>query len=86
MSRNLYEMLQNYRKYNKRLEIIAALATFLLVAGAILINYKLSICFKLLVVGNILSLHVHYKTGPTSFVVRDVIFLLISIWGALLWD
>lgn len=66
-------------------EIVGVFVLILGVAGVLLNNRKLRVCFILWMVSNILSAGIHVWLGPWTLVLRDMTFLILSIEGYILW-
>ena len=66
-------------------EIIGLISLCFAIAGVILNNRKMIICFPIWAVSNIIYLGMHWYLGSWSLVLRDVIYFGFSIEGYLLW-
>ena len=82
ISQKLSTILKSGRLY---IEAAAIFTTVIAIAGVVLNNYKVAMCFKLWIASNLLSAIIHVYTGPWSFIVRDLIFLALAIQGMVLW-
>jgi len=67
------------------IELIGTIATILAVAGVILNNRRLRLCFVLWLISNTLTLGIHAETAVWSLVARDAIFLVLAIEGWIKW-
>lgn len=65
-------------------EMLGWLATGFAVAGVVLNNNRLWPCFVLWMISNALSAAIHYRRGPKSLLVRDLIFFALA--GVGLWQ
>ena len=66
-------------------EIVGTVAAILAVAGVLLNNRKLRMCFILWMVSNALSAGIHACAGPWSLMLRDVVFFVLAIEGWIKW-
>jgi nicotinamide riboside transporter PnuC len=64
---------------------IGLVGTVLAVAGVVLNNYRLALCFVLFLGSNTLALLVHRRDKRPTMVLRDLIFLALAIQGLYLW-
>jgi hypothetical protein len=53
----------------------------LLAAGVTPAAIQSGACYWFWLAGNSLGIYTHYITGGKWFVVRDVVFLALAIWG-----
>ena len=67
------------------IEIIGTIALILSVLGVILNNRKLRVCFLIWLVSNTLCFIIHISTGVRSLMIRDLIFIILSIEGWIRW-
>jgi nicotinamide riboside transporter PnuC len=67
------------------IETIGTIATILAIAGVILNNRRIRLCFLLWLVSNSLTLIIHAQTGVWSLVARDGIFLILAVEGWIKW-
>ena len=67
------------------LEAIGAVATVLAIGGVLLNNRRVRACFYLWMISNALSAALHAHAGFTALLVRDLVFLLLSIEGLWRW-
>jgi len=66
-------------------EIIGTIVLVLGVAGVLLNNRKLRMCFILWMVSNLLSVGIHAWAGIWSLMIRDAVFFVLSIEGWIMW-
>mgnify|MGYP001581333398 FL=1 len=67
------------------IELLGAVATVLAIVGVILNNRKMTVCFYLWIVSNLLSALIHYDAKVWSLCVRDAIFIFLAIEGIWKW-
>jgi len=67
------------------LEIIGWTSGAVAVAGVILNNYRLRLCFLLWLASNSASAGLHLNAGMYGLAARDVVFLVLAIHGLILW-
>jgi nicotinamide riboside transporter PnuC len=67
------------------IELVGTFVTIVAVVGAWLNNRHKIGCFYLWIVSNALSAGIHVQTETWSLVVRDLIFLALSIEGIWVW-
>jgi len=67
------------------IEIAGMISTMFAVAGVVLNNRRLRLCFALWLVSNAVSLWIHVDAGVWSLAVRDGIFLLLAVEGWFKW-
>jgi len=67
-------------------EIAGVIAMMLAVSGVISNNRKLRVCFILWIISNILSGYIHFSTGVTSLLVRDILFTILAVEGWYKWS
>lgn len=67
------------------LEILGAVSMIFAVTGVILNNNRLSGCFYLWIISNLISGYLHWQGGMMALCLRDLIFTLLAIHGAYLW-
>lgn len=68
------------------IELISVIAGICAVAGVVLNNRKMRLCFPLWIVSNFMCLCVHWHTGLYALCVRDAIFCILAIEGMKLWQ
>ena len=66
-------------------ELIGVISTILGIAGVVLNNRRLRLCFLIWMASNALSLTIHAQAGIWSLVTRDGIFLILSLEGWFKW-
>lgn len=66
-------------------EIVGAVSGSLAVAGAVMNNRKMRVCFVVWAISNSLSVLVHVAYGTWSLAARDVVFLGLAVHGFILW-
>ena len=66
-------------------ELIGTIATVLAIAGVLLNNHRLRVCFLVWMVSNALTLGLHLHAGLYSLAVRDAAFLLLAVHGWVKW-
>lgn len=72
--------------YERRsIDAVGRIATVMAVAGVILNNARLWPCFLLWIVSNAMSAYIHYRLGPRSLMVRDLIFFTLACVGLWQW-
>lgn len=69
----------------RAIEAVGRMATVMAVAGVLLNNAMLWPCFLLWIASNTLSAWIHYRLGPRSLMVRDLIFLALACVGLWQW-
>lgn len=67
------------------IEVVGSLAAILAVTGVVLNNRRRVACFYFWMASNLLSAGLHAHAGLVSMVVRDVVFTLLAIEGAIKW-
>ena len=67
------------------IETIGLLATVIAVAGVVLNNHRLRLCFSFWLVSNSLTLFVHLAVGVWSLAARDAVFLILAVDGLRRW-
>jgi nicotinamide riboside transporter PnuC len=67
------------------IEFIGTITTILAVSGVVLNNRHRIECFYLWLVSNLLSAVIHFQTETYSLMVRDLIFLALSIERIWVW-
>jgi len=68
------------------IELISAITGILAVAGVILNNYRLRVCFLIWFVSNAASAGIHLYSGLWSMAGRDIIFLCLAVHGWIIWS
>lgn len=66
-------------------ELFGTVVLVIAVAGVLLNNRKLRICFIFWMVSNALSACIHAWVGPYSLMLRDLAFFVLSIEGWFKW-
>jgi len=66
-------------------EIIGFVALVLAVAGVVLNNRRLRVCFAFWMVSNLLSAALHIEAAIWTLAVRDIIFLVFAVEGWCIW-
>lgn len=64
---------------------IGWVATVMSVAGVVLNNFRLWPCFAFWMASNAMSAWIHARTHTRSLLVRDLIFLSLSVLGLWQW-
>ena len=67
------------------IELIGFISMVFAIAGVILNNRRLRLCFLLWMVSNGLSLVVHAQAGIWSLLIRDAVFFVLAIEGWIIW-
>ncbi len=67
------------------IELIGTIATILAIAGVVLNNRRLRVCFIIWFVSNAISLAIHAQVGVWSLTARDAIFLILAVEGWIKW-
>jgi nicotinamide riboside transporter PnuC len=67
------------------IEAVSLLACIIAVAGVVLNNRKMRLCFPLWVASNLLSLAVHLYSWLFGMVLRDIVFIILAVEGWILW-
>lgn len=67
------------------IELAGVIATVLAVAGVVLNNRRLRICFVVWLASNALSFLIHHQAGIYSLCLRDAIFFVLAIEGWRMW-
>ena len=67
------------------IELIGSIATILAIAGVVLNNRRLRVCFLLWLVSNAISMVIHAQVGVWSLTARDAIFLILAVEGWVKW-
>jgi len=67
------------------IELIGIVSMILAIAGVILNNRRLRICFIVWIISNSLTLIIHICSGIYSLAVRDLVFLILAFEGWFLW-
>jgi len=66
-------------------EALGAIATTLAVVGVLMNNRRMIACFYLWIVSNFLCGLIHWQAGLTSLLIRDALFILLSLEGIWRW-
>lgn len=67
------------------LEALGTIATVIAVAGVVLNNRRLRLCFACWWLSNLLTLAIHAHAGIWSLAFRDLIFFALAVEGWVLW-
>ena len=68
------------------IEIAGMVSMVLAVAGVILNNRRMIVCFYFWMISNMLSAWIHLDAGVYSLLARDVIFFILAIEGLIKWQ
>jgi len=66
-------------------EFLGFISMFLAVLGVLKNNRRLVSCFYIWIASNGISAWMHYHAGIYSLMIRDLVFILLSIEGIMLW-
>lgn len=66
-------------------EILDLISLCFALAGSILNNRKMIICFPVWMISNVIYFGMHYQVGVWSLALKDVVFFGICIEGYLRW-
>ena len=66
-------------------EAIGAIAGIVAVAGVVLNNYRMRLCFVFWLASNAMSAGLHVHAGLWSLAARDMVFLALAVHGWLAW-
>lgn len=65
---------------------IGWLATAIAVTGVVLNNQQIIACFGFWIVSNALTAGLHVRARMWALATRDVVFLILAIWGLIAWS
>ena len=68
------------------IEVLGWAVTAIAVAGVVMNNHRLRLCFVLWFFSNGLSAAIHFNAGIASLAVRDLVFLVLAIHGLIAWS
>ena len=67
------------------IELLSTISGILAIAGVILNNYKLRVCFLVWIASNAMSAFLHIDAHMYALATRDVVFFGLAVWGYWLW-
>lgn len=67
------------------IELISYIAMVLSVAGVILNNRKIKICFILWIISNVITGFIHGYNHLYGLMVRDIVFTVLAVEGWIKW-